>query len=288
MAQLGEDYKQDFVKLLDLLARVIDANRNVSTRDISNGERLWDADALANKFIGHALTVLHLSYGTNVQSLPSFEKFSFIDTASIDVLTRAAMEAFLVFHYVFFAPTTTEEKDYRYWAYKAAGLVERQKFPAPTEEHRRMLDDEKVVLDKLHDKLKSNTVFQSLNEKQKKQILGGRWRPLFWHDIAIDAGFSVTLASYIYKHLSGFAHSSNLSTRQTQQALLKKETEKLPGVSIITMNILIANVIREYCGLFPKAKEVLRGSGAIIFVRKWVDGGRRLGENLDTDTGEKE
>ena len=139
MEQFRTRTKRDFVKLLDLLAQVIDSSKGFSAGDISDGERLLDAHNLANKLIDHAFTVLYLSQCTNVQSLPSFKQLSFIDTASIDVLTRAVMEAFLVFHYVFFSPQTKEEKDYRYWAYKAAGITERQSIPIITEETRRTL-----------------------------------------------------------------------------------------------------------------------------------------------------
>ena len=169
MVELEMDSKQEYRKLLDLLARVIDASKGFSVSDVSDGKRLWDAHNLANKFIDHAFTVLYLSHGTNVQDIPSF-KFSFIDSASIDVLTRATMETFLVFHYVFFSPQTKEEKDYRYWAYKAAGITERQSIPIITEETRRTLDNDRLVLDELRDKMESNAIFQSLKDEQKRQI----------------------------------------------------------------------------------------------------------------------
>ncbi len=289
MEQHRMQSKQDFVKLLDLLARVIDANKGFSTGDISDGKRLWDAHNLAIKFFDHACTVLYLSRGTNVQDIPSF-KFSFIDSVSIDVLTRAAMEAFLVFHYVFFAPQPKEEKDYRYWAYEAAGITERQSIPIITEETRRTLDNDRLVLDKLHDKLKSNTIFQTLTEKQQARFFGGkernlwRWNPdvkkvLSWSDIAIDAGFSETLALHMYGHLSGHAHSSSLSVLQSQQASINKETEQLIGASIGTINIVAANLIREYCALFTRAQDILskdpEGSNA---VKVWIKIGRGLDE----------
>ncbi len=280
MAQPGMGHKGEYVILLDLLARVIDANKGFSSSDISDGERLWNAHNLANKFIDHAFTVLYLSHGTNVQDIPSF-KFSFIDSVSIDVLTRAAMEAFLVFHYVFFAPQTKGEKDYRYWAYKEAGIAERQNIPTITEETRRTLDNDRLVRDKLREKLKSNAVFQSLTDNQRKRILRGEWRLKSWREIAIDAGFSEMLASHMYRHLSGYAHSSSLSVLQSQQAIINKETEQLTGASVGTMNIVIANMIQEYCGLFPKAQDVLRASGASNFVEVWIHIGRRLDENLD-------
>ena len=280
MAQREKSHKEEYVILLDLFAKVINANKGYSVGDISDGERLLDAHYLANKFIGHALTLLHLSEGTNVHDLPSFKGFSFIDSASIDVLTRASFEAFLVFHYVFFAPTTTEEKDYRYWCYKAAGLAERQNLPESIFEHERQKAEEKIVLDELHDKLKSNTVFQSLAGKQQRSILKGRWRLPSWHDIAIDAGFSEMLASHMYRHLSGYAHSSSLSVLQIKQAIMNKGQEQLVQSSIATMNVLIANMIWEYCGLFPKAQDVLNGEPDVRdMIKVWIDIGRRLDEN---------
>ena len=285
MAELEMDPKLEYVKLLDLLARVINANKGFSVSDISNGERLWDAHALANKFIGHAFTVLHLSHGTEVQDLPSF-KFSFVDSASIDVLARVTLEAFLVSHYVFFASITTEEKNYRYLAYRAAGIVERQNVPVSTEEHRQKLAAEKEELDKLQDKLKSNTAFQNLNQKQKKLILKGHWRLSSWREIAIDAGLSEVLARHVYGSLSGYAHSSSLSVLQTAQALRNREGEQLVRGSLNIMNIVIANMVQEYCGLFSRAQAVLKEDPeASNRVKVWVEIGRRLDENLDIGQG---
>ncbi len=197
------------------------------------------------------------------------------------------MEAFLVFHYVFYAPTTAEEKDYRYWCYKAAGVAERQNFPTITEEARQKLKDEKAELDELLIKLKSNVVFQALCQKQKKKFLKGQWRLASWREIAIDAGFSKILASHMYRHLSGYAHSSSLSVLQIEQAIMNKETEQLIQSSIAIMNILIANMIGEYCGLFPKAQNVLNkdieGSN---LVKQYIQIGHELDKYMGTQVGE--
>ena len=148
------------------------------------------------------------------------------------------------------------------------------------------------MLDKLRYKLESNRVFQSLSEKQKTRFFEDKERNLWrwnpdtkklpsWHDIAISAKFSEMLALHMYSHLSGYAHSGSLSILQTAQALVNKETEQLIGASIDTMKVLIANLIQEYCGLFSKAQDVLRESGASSFVEAWIHIGRRLDENLD-------
>ncbi len=291
MAQSKIDSKDEYIILLDLLSRVNNANEGVSFEDISDGERLLDAHFLTNKFISHALTILHLLHGTHIQDLPSFKPLRLLDAASIDVLTRTAMEAFLVFHYVFFAATATEEKNYRYWTYRAAGIAERQNLPETAYEYKQAKAEDKKELDKLRDKLKSNAVFQSLTEKQESRFFEGkernlwRWKPdvkkvLSWSDIAIDAGFSKMLASYMYRHLSGYSHSSSLSVLQAAQALVNKETEQLIKPSIDTMKVLTANMIREYCGLFPKALDVLKESGATKFVDTWIHVGCRLDEHM--------
>jgi len=288
--------KQEYVILLDLLAKANDSVKESSISDVTERERLLYAHRLAHKFIGHALTVLHLSRGYRVEGLPSFQPANFTDSWSIDVLTRAAMEAFLIFHYVFYAPTTIEEREYRYLTYKVAGIAERQTYLASIFEHEQQKAEEKKVLEELRAKLESNIIFQRLTPKQKtglfegKELILWRWNPdvrrvLSWYDIGIDAGFSDMLASHMYGHLSGYAHSSHMSVLQVSQALENKDVDMLVKPSMNTINILMANMIHEYCVLFPEAKVVLEQSGASQFVDMWVSIGCRLDDNLDTGQG---
>ncbi len=292
MSHLETNHKLEYVKLLDLLVKAISVTKPSSISDGDERERLTYAHLLANRFSQYTSTVLYLLSGTKVFELPSFREHSFIDSASIDVLTRAAMEAFLGFHFVFYAPKTKEEKDYRYLTYKATGIAERQNYPDGIFEHKQQKSTDKEVLKKIRDKLESNITFRGLNNKWKTRLFQGeklnlwRWNPdgkkfLSWYDIGIDAGFSKMLALYMYSHLSGSAHSSSLSVLQTAQALVNKETERLIGSSIDTMNILSANMIQEYCALFSEAQDVLQNSGETDFVQVWVNIGCRLGDNLD-------
>lgn len=284
MAQIGADYKQECLKLLDLLARVIDANKGFS---IGNDDRYGYAEGLANKYFKHAIITLVVSRRIDISGFPS-GAIGIIDAGSVDVLTRAAIETFLTFHYVFYAPQTKETRDYRYWAYKAAGFAERRSLSIITSKHRQKIAGDTKELDNLRDKLESNAIFQSLTPRQKTQIFSGRgewkWKPdgegrVSWRDIAIDAGLSEVLARHVYSLLSAATHSSSLSIRQLTQAFRKGEEEYLISVSIITMNIVTANLIHEYCELFPKAEAVLRedsnGSNA---VKAWIKIGRSLDE----------
>ena len=275
MEQFKMKIKEDYVKLLDLLARVRAADNHLSFGDADDNERLAIARGLTNKFIEHAVTIVYLSQGTNLD-LPSF-KFSLVDSASIDVLARASLEAFLVFHYVFYAPTTKEEKNYRYWGYKAAGMAERENFP--TKDYRQKQAAEKKELDKLRERLKSNTVFRSLTDNQKKQVLRGQWKLPSWRVIAIDAGLSEMIASHMYSSLAGYAHSSMLSVVQMAEAHRDREEEELVNTSMGIMNVVMARMVSEYCELFSRAQKVLGADhGGWEIVGWWIQIDRSLND----------
>lgn len=300
MAKKDTNHKEEYVILLDLLAKANNSVEESSISDDSERERLFDAHNLANKFIGHALTILHLLNDTHVLVLPSFPPIRIISvvSASIVVLTRTTMEAFLTFHYVFFAPRTKEEKDYRYLCHKAAGIVERQNLPEGTHEQEQQRADEKKALEQFCDKLESNVVFQNLTEKQKASFFAGkepnmwRWNPntkkfLSWEDIGIDAGLSKMIATHMYRYIAGYAHSGSLSVLQTTQILINKEPQILIPLSINTMNIIIANMIHEYCGLFPKAQDILtKDLGGNNLVEQYIQIGYGLDKYMGTQVGQ--
>lgn len=286
--------EQDYMKLLDLLARVVEANKGpIPGAD----DRLADAENLANKFFAHAASVLHLSRGTRVElSISPSGQLEFLDPASVDVLARAAFEAFLVFHYIFIAPDAPKEKKYRYWAWKIAGLTERQKLPVSTEEHRQKLAEDKKNIYKLHSKLRSNAVFQQLTGKQQNQVLEeGKWRLLpgykkqmSWRQIATNAGLAKILSSDMYRHLSGYAHSGSISVMQTRQAVLNKEQLILVKPTMDFVNITTANFIRGYCHLFRRAKTALTADvEGHKMVRKWIQNGQTLDAETPLLDGDK-
>lgn len=254
--------EQVYVKLLDLLARVVEANKGPL-----NGadDRLLGAEELANKFFLHAASVLYLSRGTKLElsAFPSAQ-LKFLDPGSVNVLARAVLEAFLTFHYVFVQPKTLDEQNHRYWAWKAAGLTWRQKLSVSfeeqsVEEHRQKLAEEKEEIDELHSKLRSNAAFQQLPSDQKKRVLEGKWKLQPWPEIAESAGLAKDLSTnrYIYSYLCEYAHSGSLSTLQITQAGLNKEQVFLIQFTMDYIPIVIANFIRKYCDLLPRAKAAL-------------------------------
>lgn len=262
------DERQQCTVLLDLLVRVIDANKGTAT------DREWYAEGLVNKFFDHAFFALYLSQAPNTLDFPSGAT-RISGVASIDVLTRAAFEAFLTFHYVFYVPDTEEDKNYRFCAYVLAGLKDRQDFPAVTDEQQAMLVKYKEKIAELSNILRSNAAFRDLDTGDKKKVLKGNWRLKSWREIAEDANLSTILASDMYRHLCGFAHSSSTSVVQIKQAYEKHEENLLIEPSIIVINILAANVIREYCEVFVQPKIVLNeDQKGTNLVELWIQIGR--------------
>ncbi len=262
--------REDCPKLLDLLGRVLDANKGAAT------DREWYAEGLANKFFDHAFFALYLSQSPNTIDFPS-RAVKLSGVASIDVLTRATFEAFLTFHYVFYTPKTVEDQNYRYWAYRLAGCMERQDMhtkPTSVEHKQNLLDDKKAIKD-FCGKLNSNPIFEKLPQKQKNKVLKGNWKLSSWGDIAKEVKLSGMLASDMYSYLCGYAHSSSLSVLQIKQAYEKHEEELLIEPSIILVSIVAANMILEYCELFKWSKDVLnQDQEGMKLVDLWAKLGR--------------
>jgi len=263
--------EKNYLLLLDLLYQVIEESKGIPTE---RDNRLLEAEALARKLFCHSASALYLSRGTNIKDFPSIE-ISFFDPASIHILARAALETFLIFHYLFIAPKNSEEQDFRYWAWQLGGLCERQKYPASKPEYKRKQRDEKQLIDKLRKNLESNKIFKTLGKRQQNKILKGKWRIESWRKIALDAGFDELHASLFYSYLCEYAHSGSLSTLQIHRATTKEVQKNLFQASMEVIMIAIANMIFSYCRLFPNGKKVLeKNPKATEFAQILVDIGR--------------
>ena len=266
--------EQDYMKLLDILYKAVSATRSQPNHADA---KLKDAEHLATKFLVHAASILYLSRGTHVPDFPSV-RLGFTDSASIDVVARAAFETFLVLHHIFLAPASADERHYRYLSWKAAGLAERQHFPVATQEHHEKLEEERRELHDLHSKLNSNVFFQlEVHAEQKEKVLRGEWKLKSWREIAQGAGLTRVLSLDMYRYLCEYSHSGFVSVSQIEQALNKSEQPRLIEPAMITVAIAAANLIHGYGELFPIAKQALAADTAgHEVVAKWVGIGRRL------------
>ncbi|MFQ6001521.1 MAG: DUF5677 domain-containing protein [Anaerolineae bacterium] len=271
--------EQEYVKLLDVLYRVVQA---LEGEPLDADRRYYDAEGLAAKFFMHAASALYLYRGTIITDLLPPLGINFGDVASVPVVVRAAIEAFLTFHYVFIAPSSDEEREFRYLSWKAGGFADRQRFPILSAEGERVLDDDRRLLDELHNQLQSNPVFQQLRPKEQTRIRKGRWRRHSWKQMGRAAGLAGAYAETMYEILSGFAHSSSLSVLQIKQADTREEQQKLMEAPMAAVKIAMANVIDGYCALFPKARETLLADPeGKALTEIWLELGRQGLERID-------
>lgn len=258
----------EYLMLLDLLHQVIKESKGSPTGE---NARFLEAEGLALKLFYHSTSAFCLSRGTTIKNFPSVP-ISFFDPASIHVLTRAILETFLTFHYIFIAPTTSQMRDFRYWSWQLGGFCERQKFLVHSPKGKKKLQEEEQNIEELEDKLKSNQIFQSLKEKRQSRILAGKWKQQIWREIALDAGFNELHASSIYSYLCGYAHSGSLSILQIRQAKTKKIQRSLLAGSMNVIIIAVANMIFSYCRIFPKGNKALeKNPQATNLAQIWVN-----------------
>jgi len=268
--------EQDYIKLLDLLYKAVSATRSQPNLPQADAT-LKDAEHLATKFLVHGVSTLYLSRGTHVHDFPSL-RLGFIDSASLDVVARAAFETFLVFHHIFIAQAEEAERHCRYLSWKVAGLAEKQHFTVVTQEHQERLIQDRRELNDLHNKLYTNVFFQlEVHEEQKEKVLKGEWKLKSWREIALNAGLTRVLCIDMYRYLCEYAHSGFISASEIEQALHKSEQPHLIEPAMIIVTIATSNLIHGYCELFPIAKQILVADVAgHEAVTKWVGIGRRL------------
>lgn len=272
--------ERDYIELLDILIQVVDANKGTPA---VGDERVLDAEGLALKFIGHALSALHLYRGVTIQELAIPIK-RLPDAASIHVLGRAAIETFLIFHYVFNAPQNQSEKDFRYLTWQLSGLLERQSYPVWSDESKEQLRSEKKIIDDLVKKIKSNSHFKKmLTEKQQKNIIEkGGWRFHSWKEIGLSAGLSDVHAESYYSYLCGYAHSGSLSVLQWRQAQTYQEKRDLMNSTINLLLIAMANIIKCYCRVFPKSNDhYVKNHQPKNVVDLWIDIGASTKDEIE-------
>lgn len=261
--------ERDYIVLLRTLITIAEANKGDTVDD-----RLLNAEGLLKKCLGHASSALYLYRITTLPDVEvTAEGISFFDAASINVLGRAALEAFLVFHYVYVSPKSDDEKDFRYYSYCLASLLDKQKFPVQT--------DTKVI-EELKGKLKNNDSFNKLTVNQKQNLLEkGRiitdWKHQSWKDISIDAGLSEILADQFYSYLCGYAHSGCQSVQQIGNAEDAVTQKALCVATMQFIMIAMANMICSYGELFGKSKAVLENDkDALSIVNRWIECGASL------------
>ena len=270
--------EDQYVRLLSVLLRVVEANRGLPAGE---DDRILDAEGLAQKCVFHACSVLYLLRSTRLPEIGA----NFFDPASVNVLGRAALEAFLVFHYIFVMPSSESEKDLRYFSWVLADLLVKQSFPVQSPEGKKILERERLHIRSLKEKLQANPYFQNLTSKQQKRLLNeGVWRLQSWTSIALSAGLNRTHADAFYRYLCSYAHAGSVIVVQLRQAQTAEGQRSLFAATMGVVMIVMAYMVKAYCAVFPRSQAALQKdqSGALL-VDQWVQIGATSLDEVSID-----
>jgi len=243
-------------------------------------ERMIFAEGISMKLFGHISSLYLLYQGTKIK-LSENSYGDFIDHGSINVLTRAAFETSLTFHFIFCDTNDVEEQRFRFLCWDLAGFLERQELKTISDEGRVLKTQETKMLEEVKSKIVAHPSFNKYTKKQQVRILEGNWR--LWHswtDIAVKAGYSKDYFESIYSYLCGYAHTSRLSVLQIQQAISRDVQKQLAGVCLDYGLIIISNFLFGYATLFPKAKESFESDQtAFNIAETWRQIGQQISYN---------
>jgi hypothetical protein len=222
-------------------------------------ERSWQiyVEPMALKCIYHLGSLYAIYNGTELPHMLG-RSLGFIDFPSMAILTRAAFETYLTFHYIFVHPATVEDKKFLHDVWVLGDLRERQKFFVTTPESREVLQKEKFGIEALKQSMRSNSIFLKLSDGLQKEAIKGKWRfNNGWADLAEFADINKVYFTGLYAYLCSHSHSGFLSVMQLSQADKQGEQQKLgnmyPGIG----RSIMSSFIRDYCRLFPEAQAVL-------------------------------
>ena len=270
--------ESDYIYLLNIFANVLEANKGTPA---GNDDRILDAEGLAGKCFFHTSSLLYLLRSTNIPELG----FSFFDPGSINVIARAALESFLIFHYIFVEPATKEEKDFRYLSWELADLMERQKYNALSPQGKIKQHKEKELITNIKSKISENPCFDQIKPKQQKALLKhGKWRLKGWTEIGISAGLSEDHAKSCYRFLCSYAHAGSMSVLQIRQAKTAVQQKALCGATMGLAMITMAYFVKSYCTLFEKSKLFLDQNEEFSnYIKMWVEIGSTALKDVDVD-----
>lgn len=259
---------EEYIELQKILLGIIQANKGVP---VGKDDRVIDAESLAVKLLEHSASINYLYKDTIVPELG----FRIFDLATLNIISRAIIENFLVFHYVFSEPKSSDEEDFRYLTYWISGLIERQNYTIESPQGKTILERENKIIDKIIKLLETNNYFSKLKQNDKDRIIKkGEWRFKSWTAIALSAGLNKSNSKDFYKFLCGYAHSGSLILQHIHQTVSNEKKRELFNATLTLLKIAIANMVNSYCNYFPKAKKYYEALGEKNYlVKLWIDVG---------------
>ncbi|MEA4840785.1 MAG: DUF5677 domain-containing protein [Bacteroidales bacterium] len=244
------DHEREIPLLIEHCYKVANALRGSKIIDDSHKY----IEPLGKKILHHIVSAFNLYTGTTI-IFSNNTKTTFTDFSSLIVLTRAAIESYLTFHYVYIQPKNEVEKEFRFISWDLAGYIERERYEANNEDSKNTKKREQEQKNECIRKIEKNEIFQKSPSNIKKLILKGKWRgDKSWADLAQDASVFSEYFSMLYSFVSSYSHSGRLSVLQVSQ--VNDEKEFCDVFQLFNLMIL-SRLILDYSSLFEVCNTAL-------------------------------
>lgn len=193
--------------------------------------------------------------------------------ASVAVLTRACLENYSLFYYIYRDPNDFQETYFRFWSWFREGLVGRGRYK--TSGHADKREEERQEIDRLFAELQGCCWYQSLTGKHKaKYRKDGLWYFCGKRKLLEKAGFSQAGSDNYYNFFSSYTHPTSAGHLQTSQADYPTSKANL-NTMLKPLFICSALYLYNYWILFEEISNVLNEEDR-AFVTSWRELGSKL------------
>lgn len=260
-------HEPHFSNLLHLLMTMVQAQ--AGARIPAGFEWHNDRQTLAKKLAHHLATIRALGAGSVVEI--NGMRSQYVDHGSIKVLTRAVLENYIVFAFVFGDPDA-EVSRFRHMTWNLGGLIDRQRRVALaiSDESHEKLSEEREAVEELSKRIAQHPAFARHTVKERDAFLKGKWRAgRQWHELAAGVGLHKEYFRNVYAYLCDYSHSSYAAALQVGQAQSIEDQRAVSNAMFSMLNMVMAHFITVYATLFEPARKLFEESTAKQAVEQW-------------------
>lgn len=267
--QRAEELEREFGVLIGLMAEMItaQAEQHDPTADIPAW--MFSQHDLSKKLFRHMCSVRTLLEPSPFRN-EAIPPYSFIDHSSMAVLTRSALENYLVMTWLL-SGSSESLRAFRHNVWEYCGWKKRSKMAATTNEAREVRQKAEADAAALWPAIYGSPLYQEYTAPQQDRLRKGSWDVGWhWNDLAVEAGLHKTYFTSYYPFLSGHVHSDFIGVLQSGQAIHLSDQYMLGLGNLQVILMLIGHFAHHYASLFPPANEVLLNAGiAREAAEKW-------------------
>jgi len=270
--RLATPAEQEYVFrcLFDLFRAVLnEAKCELDVNDIRQS-----AAGLGTRMFRQICTVEHLMKGSPIPYGDGTQ--GNWDFSSIDCVARSVIETYLIFHWIFIAPGSSEEKEFKYLAWIMGSLIDRKKnysmdiyhglaeikeAKAELPDVPTILDNDKREIEKMKGMMKTNRFFIEEVPKMTDPDQRARytkmpekgWYPGGWKHLQESVPSLHRLKAH--QVMSHAVHACFLHIRQLTHARDADSQQLLSGFGRSVLQIIMSRMCFEYIQVFPHAEK---------------------------------